>query len=311
MEILSWQLSPHGWYCLNTDASISMTLGLDTPDSVQAIRLILDSSMRNRSWFTEFIWIPRQRNMAANGMSRPSPLQLSVFSTAPDAMKSLLFRDVSGPPYHPLNRHQELVEGGGFFSSSASGYSKGLALLLLGQKHEDKSMRVSPWNHYQLVDREPDPDLQLASIKNRLPRGCASFVCFGRTSAGLDTPSHLKVGPVQQQDVLPGSFVADKSNDQVNELNNGNTNVRKVVLKSSLKKQLSSAQVSLEDVNDREASAEKDGDIPSHTEQRKVQWTDAYGSELAEIREFEPSETSGSDDEFSNGVEKTCACTIM
>ncbi|KAK8624027.1 hypothetical protein V6N13_065386 [Hibiscus sabdariffa] len=216
----------------------------------------------------------------------------------------------------PLNRHRELgvvwfVEGGGFFSSSASGYSKGLAVLLLGQKHEDKSMRVSPWNHYQLVDREPDPDLQLASIKNRLPRGCASFVCFGHTSAGLDAPSPLKVGPVQQQDVLLDSFVADKSNDQTNQLDDGNSNVRKVVLKSSLKKQLSSARVSLEDVNDREASGGRDGYNPSHTELRKVHWTDAYGSELAEIREFEPSETSDSDDEFSNGVEKTCACTIM
>ncbi|KHG07090.1 hypothetical protein F383_02674 [Gossypium arboreum] len=205
------------------------------------------------------------------------------------------------------------VEGGGFFSSSASGYSKGLALLLLGQKHEDKSMRVSPWNHYQLVDQEPDPDpdLQLASIKNRLSRGCASFVCFGRTSAGLDTPSPLKVGPVQQQDVLPGSFASDKSNDQATQLDDGNSDARKVVFKSSLKKQPNTTQVPLEDGNDREASGEKDGDIPSHTVRRKVQWTDAHGSELAEIREFEPSETGGSDDEFSNGSEKTCACTIM
>ncbi|MBA0856108.1 hypothetical protein Goshw_023464 [Gossypium schwendimanii] len=205
------------------------------------------------------------------------------------------------------------VEGGGFFSSSASGYSKGLALLLLGQKHEDKSMRVSPWNHYQLVDQEPDPDpdLQLASIKNRLSRGCASFVCFGRTSAGLDTPSPLKVGPVQQQDVLPGSFASDKSNDQATQLDDGNSDARKVVFKSSLKKQSHTTQVPFEDGNDREASGEKDGDIPSHTVRRKVQWTDAHGSELAEIREFEPSETGGSDDEFSNGSEKTCGCTIM
>ncbi|MBA0681703.1 hypothetical protein Goari_023486 [Gossypium aridum] len=260
------------------------------------------------------------------------------------------------------------VEGGGFFSSSASGYSKGLALLLLGQKHEDKSMRVSPWNHYQLVDQEPDPDpdLQLASIKNRLSRGCASFVCFGRTSAGLDSPSPLKVGPVQQQDVLPGSFASDKSNDQATQLDDGNSDARKVVFKSSLKKQSHTTQVPLEDGNDREASGEKDGDIPSHTVRRKVQWTDAHGSELAEIREFEPrnvgrcyqttcidlilehwlsrshtldcfhivlsvwpvqsfftspllilylrlnvSETGGSDDEFSNGSEKTCGCTIM
>ncbi|XWS24923.1 hypothetical protein CRYUN_Cryun27aG0026400 [Craigia yunnanensis] len=204
-----------------------------------------------------------------------------------------------------------LTVGGGFFSSSASGYSKGLTLLLLGQKHEDKPMRVSPWNHYQLVDQEPDPDLQLASIKNRLSRGCASFVCFGRTSAGLDTPSPLKVGPVQQQDVLPGPLVSDKTNDHATQLDDGNGNARKVALKSSLKKQSNSTQIPSEDVNDREASGEKDGDIPSHAERRKVQWTDACGSELAEIREFEPSETDGSDDEFDNGSERSCSCTIM
>ncbi|EOY16814.1 Low affinity potassium transport system protein kup isoform 1 [Theobroma cacao] len=203
------------------------------------------------------------------------------------------------------------VEGGGFFSSSASGYSKGLTLLLLGQKHEDRPMRVSPWNHYQLVDQEPDPDLQLASIKNRLSRGCASFVCFGRTSAGLDTPSPLKVGPVQQQDVLPGPLDSDKSNDHTSHLEDGNSNARKVALKSSLKKPSNSTPVPLEDVNDHEASGEKDGDIPSHTERRKVQWTDACGSELAEIKEFEPSETGGSDDEFDSGSERTCSCTIM
>ncbi|TYJ35799.1 hypothetical protein E1A91_A05G261700v1 [Gossypium mustelinum] len=204
------------------------------------------------------------------------------------------------------------VEGGGFFSSSVSGYSKGLALLLLGQKHEDKPMRVSPWNHYQLVDQESEPDLnQLASIKNRLSRGCTSFVCFGRTSAGLDAASALKVGPVQQQDVLPELHVLDKTNDHANQLDDGNSNVREIALKSSLKKRPISTLIPVEDVNDHEASGEKDGDIPSHPERRKVQWTDAHGSELAEIREFEPSETGGSDDEFDNGSERSCSCTIM
>ena len=33
---------------------------------------------------------------------------------------------------------------------------------------------------------------------------------------------------------------------------------------------------------------ERDGDIAIHTERRKMQWTNACGSELAEIREFEP-----------------------
>ncbi|KAK8580155.1 hypothetical protein V6N13_143279 [Hibiscus sabdariffa] len=203
------------------------------------------------------------------------------------------------------------VGGGGFFSSSASGYSKGLTLLLLGQKHEDRPMRVSPWNHYQLVDQEsvPDPN-QLASIKNRLSRGCASLVCFGRTSAGLDAPSALKVGPVQQQDVLPESLVLDKTNDHTTQPD-GNSNVREIALKSSLKKRSINTSTPLEDVNDHEASVENDGHIASHAERRKIQWTDACGSELAEIREFEPSETGDSDDEFDNGNERICSCTIM
>lgn len=202
------------------------------------------------------------------------------------------------------------VEGGGFFSSSASGYSKGLTLLLLGQKHEDKPMRVSPWNQYQLVENEPDPDLQLASLKNRLSRGCASFVCFGRASAGLDSPSPLKVGPAQQQDVLPDPLVTDKGKDLTTEIEINN-NARRVTLKSSLKKTPNSIPVPVEDADQHDASGEKGSDIPGHIERRKVQWTDVCGSELVEIREFEPSETGGSDDEFEYGNERTCSCVIM
>ncbi|KAE8684530.1 hypothetical protein F3Y22_tig00111128pilonHSYRG00134 [Hibiscus syriacus] len=203
------------------------------------------------------------------------------------------------------------VEGGGFFRSSVSGYSKGLTLLLV-QKHEDRPMRVSPWNHYQLVDQESDPDLnQLASIKSRLSRGCASFVCFGRTSAELYAPSALKVGPVKQQDVLPEPLVLNKTNDHTTQLDDGNSNVREIALKSSLKKRPIKSPAPIEDVNDREASGEKDGDIHSHAERRKVQWMDDCGSELAEIREFEPSETGGSDVEIDNGNEGPCSCTIM
>ncbi|CAN6555551.1 unnamed protein product [Malus baccata var. baccata] len=202
------------------------------------------------------------------------------------------------------------VEGGGFFSSSAAGYSKGLTLLLLGQKNEDKPMRVSPWNQYRLVDQESDTDLQLASTKNRLSRGCASFVCFGRASAGLDTPSPLKVGPAQQQDILPGSLVSDKGKDHTAGADDEHI-ARKVVLKSSLKRPSKRTPVSVESANEREALSEPGSDIPGHVERRKVQWTDVCGSELVEIREFEPSETDGSDDGFDDGNEKSCSCVVM
>nr|CAB3477482.1 unnamed protein product [Digitaria exilis] len=71
------------------------------------------------------------------------------------------------------------VEGGGFFSSSASGYSHGLALLLLGRKAEEKPVKVLPWNHYRLVDREAEQVYHLASGKDQVPGKCAPFVCFG------------------------------------------------------------------------------------------------------------------------------------
>lgn len=178
------------------------------------------------------------------------------------------------------------VEGGGFFSASASGYSKGLTLLLLGQKNEDKQMRVSPWNHYQLVDQEPDTDIQLASTKNRLSRGCASFICFGRASAGLDTPSPLKVGPTQQQEIVPDALVPDKSKDQSTVVEDDDA--RKVAVRSSLKKPSASNTVPFGNTNENQAVNEDGKDTHGLVERRRVQWTDACGSELVDVREFEP-----------------------
>ncbi|KAI3442618.1 uncharacterized protein J3R85_000850 [Psidium guajava] len=201
------------------------------------------------------------------------------------------------------------VEGGGFFSASASGYSKGLTLLLLGQKNEGKQMRVSPYNHYQLVDQEPDTDLQLASTKNRLSRGCASFICFGRASAGLDTPSPLKVGPTQQQEIVPDPLVSGKSKDQSTVVEDDDT--RKLALRSSLKKPPISNTVPVGNTNENQAVNEDGKDAHGLVERRRVQWTDVCGSGLVEIREFEPSETGESDDELDNGNERSCSCSIM
>ncbi|KAL3845393.1 hypothetical protein ACJIZ3_002796 [Penstemon smallii] len=193
------------------------------------------------------------------------------------------------------------VEGGGFFSSSASGYSKGLTLLLLGQKSEEKPMRVTPWNQYQLVDQETDPDLQLASEKNRLVRGCGNFVCFGRSAAAPESPSPLKVGPTQNQEVLPEPTDFEESKDHthlgdkvVDDDDDDDDSNRKIFsLKSSLKKSVDSAPVAAtggdgrEDSNDHETLCDKGNDVTCQIEGRKVQWTDTTGGELFEIREFE------------------------
>ncbi|XP_042032578.1 uncharacterized protein LOC121779322 isoform X1 [Salvia splendens] len=147
-------------------------------------------------------------------------------------------------------------------------------------------MRVAPWSQYQLVDQETD--LQLAPVKNRLVRGCASFVCIGRHAAGREKSFPLKVGPTQNQEVLPETVVIDESKVQVNSVDdpvNYNENIRAIVsLKSSLKKSANIGPV---------ARAADSGNSNKHEadtgqlERRKVQWTDTTGGELFEIREFE------------------------
>ncbi|XP_047322137.1 uncharacterized protein LOC124926026 [Impatiens glandulifera] len=200
------------------------------------------------------------------------------------------------------------LEGGGFFSSSSSGYRKGLSVLLLGRKRkneEEKLMRVSPWNHnYQLVDdREAESDLQLASKKNRrFVRGCTSFVCFGRTAAGLESPNSLKVGPTKQKEDIVSEPPPVQTKDVVVVVGSEEEDaLTKPCLKSSLKRPVTGAGTD---------QHEEALDL-RHNEKRKVQWTDASGGELAEIREFELSDADGSDDEFNNGRVRSCSCTIM
>ena len=178
------------------------------------------------------------------------------------------------------------VEGGGFFSSSATGYSKGLTLLLLGQRSDEKHMRVDPWNQYKLVDQETESDMKLASGKNRLSRGCATFVCFGRASAGLDGQSPLKVGPTQPQVILPSGTV-NESEKEHSTVDNNDNNVGNIMLKSSLKKPSNNTSQTTKSSDEQQPLSEESTDLPGHTERRKVQWTDACGKELAEIREFE------------------------
>ncbi|CAI9754426.1 unnamed protein product [Fraxinus pennsylvanica] len=131
----------------------------------------------------------------------------------------------------------------------------------------------------------------LASTKNAGVRGCASFVCFGRTAAGLESPSPLKVGPSQQQEVLPNPLVFDESKDETNsaDLVVDDDKNRKINLKSSLKKPLNDIQPSTTcgGGGEHEESSEKHKTVDSQMERRKVQWTDTSGGELYEIQEFE------------------------
>ncbi|CAJ1953189.1 unnamed protein product [Sphenostylis stenocarpa] len=128
--------------------------------------------------------------------------------------------------------------------------------------------------------------LQLASRKKRLSSRCASFVCFGCASARLDTKSHLRVGHAKHHDVSSGTLVSTKG---MHPSDNGNGDSRKVALKSSLKRRENKQPAPVEAVSEHEASVGKGNNAHGQTGRREVQWTDACGSELVQIQEFEPS----------------------
>ncbi|XP_071703588.1 uncharacterized protein [Rutidosis leptorrhynchoides] len=174
------------------------------------------------------------------------------------------------------------VEGGRFFSSSATGYSNGLNLLLLGHKKEEKPMRVSPWNQYHLVDQVSDPNLQLAANNNRCTCGCASFTCFGRAATKLESPSR------GGQNVITSSKLEkveenSRASDFVEGDGHSNNNGRSVSsLKSSLKRRTVTVAVSVAVSNSDEVES------VYQSARRSVNWTDVTGGELCEVREFEP-----------------------
>ncbi|CAH8354878.1 unnamed protein product [Eruca vesicaria subsp. sativa] len=171
------------------------------------------------------------------------------------------------------------AEGGGFFSSSASGYTNAFALLL-GRKNEQKPVRVSPWSHYHLVAEKTDTK---DSSKKWLSRRCTSLICLGRKSES----------PQPQDSPSDSSVHAPPSVEYDSEVST------RFALKSSLKKRSFSDFVDADD------------GVLDHAERRKVQWLDTCGIEIAEVREFEPSEVDVSDDELHHGNRKSCMCTIM
>ncbi|XP_009114773.1 uncharacterized protein LOC103840035 isoform X2 [Brassica rapa] len=187
------------------------------------------------------------------------------------------------------------AEGGGFFSSSASGYSNGLALLLLGHKNDQKPVRVSPWSHYHLVAQETDTKFHSDSSKNWLSRRCTSLTCFGRKSDSQpqEFPSSDSEG---KKDHAPPPSV-----DYNCEVSN------RFALKSSLKKRSSFSDAFLADGDD---VSSRDG-VLDHADRRKVQWPDTCGIEIAEVKEFEPSEVDESDAELYHENRKSCMCAIM
>ncbi|RWW13468.1 hypothetical protein BHE74_00055385 [Ensete ventricosum] len=177
------------------------------------------------------------------------------------------------------------VEGGGFFSSSASGYSSGLALLIFGRRDDEQPIKVSPWSHYQLVEQEFEPESRLPSRKKQNSQGCTSFICFKCACAQLDGESPSKVGLVDHSETLSDSSCSDRSKVLINDA--ATVSERKPCLKSNLKKLSRDCSTVCEGDDPHEFLEGVENETSCCTVGRKVQWTDKCGKELVEIREFE------------------------
>jgi len=178
------------------------------------------------------------------------------------------------------------VEGGGFFSSSASGYSHGLALLLLGRKAEEKPVKVSPWNQYRLVDRGSEQVYHLASSKDQAPGKCAPFICFGCTANGLEVASPPKVVSSNALDSAQED-ASCSANKKLTSSGSITGNERRGCLKSNSKRDSLEHIIVVSEGEEPRESLEEVQTLRASMERRKVQWTDTCGKDLFEIREFE------------------------
>lgn len=202
------------------------------------------------------------------------------------------------------------VEGGGFFSSSASGYSHGLALLLLGRKAEEKPVKVSPWNQYRLVDREAEQLQPLPASKDQAPGKCAPFVCFGCTANGLEVASPPKAG---QSNAVGNSHEESSCSASKKLTTSGSISGSEIrgCLKSNSKRDSLEHCIVVSEGEEPRESLEEVQTLRASMERRKVQWTDACGKDLFEIREFETSDEGLSDDDAENDGFRKCECVIQ
>jgi hypothetical protein len=177
------------------------------------------------------------------------------------------------------------VEGGGFFSSSASGYSHGLALLLLGKKDEERAVKVPPRNQYRPVDQEAQQVFHLTSGKDEAPEKCSPFVCFGCTATGLEGASPPKSGSSSAL----GSSLGESSDSTRKVTTDGSITGNEIrgCLKSNSRRDSLEHSIVVSEGEEPRESLEEVQTLKYGMERRKVQWTDTCGKDLFEIREFE------------------------
>ncbi|XP_057864177.1 uncharacterized protein LOC131072130 [Cryptomeria japonica] len=153
--------------------------------------------------------------------------------------------------------------------------------------------------------------------------GCACYCCPPRES---EASTAIKVEAVHPSNwhgegqMLPNGNtnenVNGKGDARMNKCSNG------MPLKSNLKRPSGTSDDpiagdaqkktgSSENTVGKEHLAEAEKGESNVNTKRKVQWTDAHGQELAQIKEFERSDSNPSSDEGIGNSDESCTCVIQ
>ncbi|KAL4285497.1 hypothetical protein GQ457_16G007620 [Hibiscus cannabinus] len=100
---MAWTMGfPH--VQVQSDCSVAIRLILDPTAASSSSGLVRRiSALQNRPWSLRFLWVPRETNMVADGLSKlPSmhDFQLQILDDIPDSIRPLFIRNCDGPPYH-------------------------------------------------------------------------------------------------------------------------------------------------------------------------------------------------------------------
>ncbi|KAK9034955.1 hypothetical protein V6N11_077007 [Hibiscus sabdariffa] len=89
---------------MQSDSSVSISMILDPMAACSfSSPFHRISSLQNHPWLLPFLWVPREMNMVADGLSKlPSLLefQLQTFDDIPELIRPLFTCDREGPPYN-------------------------------------------------------------------------------------------------------------------------------------------------------------------------------------------------------------------
>lgn len=170
-------------------------------------------------------------------------------------------------------------------------------------------MRVSPSNQYQSVKREISSQIKLASPKEQVSCGCTSFVYINCASTVENATSPPDAALLHDSETSSESSTSDSGKESVAD-DIVHEPEKKRCIKSSKKKPLADCFIPTVQDNTVDLSIESPSSTAGFAKTRKVQWTDACGKELFEIKEFQLSEGDLSDDDFGHGGDK-CNCLIL